>query len=424
MFAINEDEHINDIIKDILKKQNKNNFTMVAPTSGDKTVQTGLDRYITVTSKRRRSPSSIPLTKNKKANINTDPINVANFFEALKDLEPEPKVGSAKEEKEVKPPPIYLREKTTNTLINELKAVCGNEFYVTQIKRGRIDETKIQAKSINAYRKTVTLLESNKRNYYTFQMKGMRAFSVIIKGIDATVNCNDIKDELQEKGFLVRAVINIKNRQKIAQPMFRIELEPEKGKGKHPIYDLKYLLYRRIVVEEPHKRNGPTQCFNCQEFGHTRGYCQLKPTCVSCGSLHKSEVCPNNKTDPQQRKCANCGENHTANYRGCVVYSNEQKKFIPKQNSQQKLLNIQQKHRGYPPVVNAFVQPGQSYARVVREPEQPTLGQNTTNSTNSEINIAQVLKQMQDNMNNFMNMMQNMMQSMNAMMQLLTHNQK
>ncbi|XP_017469880.1 PREDICTED: mucin-21-like [Rhagoletis zephyria] len=76
----------------------------------------------------------------------------------------------------------------------------------------------------------------------------------------------------------------------------------------------------RITVEEPHKRNGPVQSTNCQEFGHTRTYCTLCPVCVACGDRHTSASCKAIKADEAVKKCSNCGGNHTANYRGCPVY--------------------------------------------------------------------------------------------------------
>jgi len=45
--------------------------------------------------------------------------------------------------------------------------------------------------------------------------------------------------------------------------MFKVELGPEclhlKTNELHPIYQLQYLLHRRVTVEQPYKRNGPFQ---------------------------------------------------------------------------------------------------------------------------------------------------------------------
>jgi len=93
------------------------------------------------------------------------------------------------------------------------------------------------------------------------------------------------------------------NRTQIPQPLFKVELEPDsrvlKKNEVHPIYNLQYLLHRRINVEEPHKRIGPVQCTNCQEYGHTRAYCSLRSVCVACGDFHNSANCPASKEDPK-----------------------------------------------------------------------------------------------------------------------------
>ncbi|GBP00063.1 hypothetical protein EVAR_91210_1 [Eumeta japonica] len=101
-----------------------------------------MDRYITVV-KRGRSPksskvSSVPkISRDKDA----DSINSHNRFSLLKDKNDEVTVTT----KSSKPPPIYLREKNSNALVKKLISAIGEgTFYVIPIKRGNIDETKIQ----------------------------------------------------------------------------------------------------------------------------------------------------------------------------------------------------------------------------------------------------------------------------------------
>lgn len=77
---------------------------------------------------------------------------------------------------------------------------------------------------------------------------------------------------------------------------------------------------RRVFIDEPRKRQGPVQCINCQEFDHTKSYCKLQAVCVICAELHNTADCRKPKGDKTCRKCSNCGENHTANFRGCPVY--------------------------------------------------------------------------------------------------------
>lgn len=135
---------------------------------------------------------------------------------------------------------------------------------------------------------------------------------------------DEIIETLKVKNCFAKTAINILNKDKVPQLLFKIELEPEvqalKKNKIHPIYNLQYLLHRMITVEEPHKRINPVQCTNWQEYGHTRAYCTHKSICVVCSEPHTTTNCPTNKEDKTVKKCSNCGEKHTGNYRGCVVY--------------------------------------------------------------------------------------------------------
>jgi len=77
---------------------------------------------------------------------------------------------------------------------------------------------------------------------------------VVLKGIEPDVTAKEVIDALKEKGFSAKNVSNVINRKKEPQPLFRVVLEPDcivlKKNEVHPIYNLQYLLHRRINVEE------------------------------------------------------------------------------------------------------------------------------------------------------------------------------
>jgi len=77
---------------------------------------------------------------------------------------------------------------------------------------------------------------------------------VVIKGIEPDVTAKEVIDALKEKGFSAKNISNIINKKKEPQPLFRVELEPDsrvlKKNEVPPIYNLHYLLHRRINVEE------------------------------------------------------------------------------------------------------------------------------------------------------------------------------
>ena len=81
-----------------------------------------------------------------------------------------------------------MREGNTNEFVRDLISLIGdNSFYVIPIKRGNINETKIQVNHENNYRKIVSYFEIHKKNFYTYQLKISKGLQIVIKGIDSNV---------------------------------------------------------------------------------------------------------------------------------------------------------------------------------------------------------------------------------------------
>ncbi len=306
------------------------------PGSGDKTIQTEMDRYgyVLTSSKRKGSPQA--KTEIKKPNI-----TLQNKFEVL-GVEDDKETRTSNGKAEEKPPPIYLREKASNDLLTNLKRTLKNPFFIVPMKKGNMDEIKIQFNSVEDFKLVRDSFDQTGKNYYTYQLKSARGIMIVLKGLESHIPLDEIKEDLEGQGFKIKNIANITNRNKVPQPMFRVELEPSNEKYKkiedHPIYKIRAVLYRRVTVEQPLKRKAVIQCFNCQEYGHTRGYCRLPHICVICGSSHDTKNCPLDKTSKEsatKRFCINCKGNHTANYRGCPVYAHFYDKLYPKQRSEQ-----------------------------------------------------------------------------------------
>lgn len=82
--------------------------------------------------------------------------------------------------------------------------------------------------------------------------------------------------------------------------------------------DIKHINNAIVTVEPPRKVKDMVQCYRCQEFGHTKTYCNKRYKCVKCAENHQSVNCPKEKNQPAT--CANCNENHAASYKGCKIY--------------------------------------------------------------------------------------------------------
>lgn len=385
-------------------------------------VLTGMDRYITIT-KRKSSPktSSIaPSPKQIKTNMRPQ-----NRFAILDNQDND--MEAATTAKNYKPPPLYLREATTNTLVTTLSQLVGKDnFYVATLRKGNVYETKIQVNSEENFRTVVKCFDAEKRNYYTYQLKSAKGLIVVIKGIDSSVPTNEIKSALETEGYEVKSIHNILNRDKIPQPLFRVEIafhvsQLKNKREVHPIYNLKYLLNRRVTVDEPIKRKGPPQCQNCQEFGHTKTYCRLPSVCVRCGDIHKSVECPHPSTDLSFRKCSNCGQKHTANYRGCEVFLRLKEKaaFRNPKYAQYQVSNfpaLPKTPNKTIPMENNVVPDGKnkpsSYAQALKEGmSEPSSG--------FQNNIEDLIVTMNNFMTNMQNMLQQLMQNQTMLMQII-----
>jgi len=143
-----------------------------------------------------------------------------------------------------------------------------------------------------------------------------------------STDVNDIKDSLHQRGHIVRNIANITHHQtKIPLSMFYIDLEP--NHNNKDIFEIQYLLNARISFEPPLKKREIVQCKRCQQYGHTKRYCAHPFKCVKCGQDHNTVSCE--KPDTTPAIYALCGGSYPANYRGCSVYKNIQKKNFPTQ---------------------------------------------------------------------------------------------
>jgi len=242
-------------------------------------VQTGTDRYIQI--KRKLSP---PISQRKVTRGNANlaatetPTNSIRFKILAHAYGVEAAESTEVEKRKPKPPPIYIREKSSNALINKIIELIGQDsFHIISLVKENIQETKVQMKSEDNYIVLSKYLTENKNNFYKYHLKSSNGLQVVLKGIDSEVTPAEITKALTEKAFSAKIVFNIFNRDKKPQPLFKVELEPENKPLKkydvHPIYNLQFLLHRRITFEEPHKRNGPVQWANCQEYSHPRSNC-------------------------------------------------------------------------------------------------------------------------------------------------------
>ncbi|KAJ4442852.1 hypothetical protein ANN_04445 [Periplaneta americana] len=109
--------------------------------------------------------------------------------------------------------------------------------------------------------------------------------------------------ELKELGYEPIQMLPVRHPiTKLPLPLFFLDL---KHNPKNPeIYSLTRLYNGIIKVEPPKPRKTIVQCMRCQQFGHTRNFCNQTARCVKCEGLHPTEKCNKPKDTPPI--CTNC----------------------------------------------------------------------------------------------------------------------
>lgn len=291
--------------------------------------------------RRKRKRMTKPLSKPTQPNLNqsttpVDPASQSNRFSVLSKENPKEdpkeenqmKVGTTTTENTLKAPPIFIQGVANYPeMIKWINTVIKQEDYIPKAMHDNV--VKINEKSTDNFRKLSKHLQDNKIIHHTYQIKQDRAYRVVTRHLHPTIPVKEIREELHQKGFQTRNIYNIKRKtDKNPLSLFFVDLEP--ADNNKLIYDLKYLLNMSIKVEAPHKRNDIVQCTRCQSYNHTKAYCYRPHACVKCGGAHNSATCK--KTRETAATCALCGGDHPANYKGCRVYQDLQKKNRPNSN--------------------------------------------------------------------------------------------
>ncbi|KAI5727956.1 hypothetical protein M8J77_006505 [Diaphorina citri] len=273
------------------------------------------DSFTTVTSNRK---------KRRSQNLPQKTVRVSNRYDALRDMDADDNddndIGEEVPPK-IKIPPIFIAK--NNLAINELMQALKRidpDFYAKDSR----DFLRVEFSSTDTYRGACSLLDSKNLQYHSYRLPQDKTIDVVIKHLPVAFTDQEIADELQIIGFKDFKLMRVWDREKKPIPVVSVYLDRKHDKNKE-IFDLSRFMNCVVSVEPKKKSHHIPQCTKCQRYGHTKNYCKLSPRCLFCSLPHPSSECEKKKEDTI-KVCANCGENHTANYKGCAYYSELRKK--------------------------------------------------------------------------------------------------
>ncbi|CAG9087526.1 unnamed protein product [Plutella xylostella] len=223
-----------------------------------------------------------------------------------------------------KPPPIVLYG------INDIAKLC--EVIDKTLQKSQYtfkivtkNQLRISCDTIDSYKKLMCLTREKGLIGHTFTRKDERPYRIVIKDLHPSTPVEAIKEEIESTGnTIVGEIINARyGPEKTPTYTWFVNLAPHPKNAE--IKKLKYIYHTSVKIEDPRRTSTIAQCKRCQQYGHTRNYCMRPYRCVKCAEDHNTTDCPKkDRTTPA--KCALCLGDHPANYRGCKVRLEIQKR--------------------------------------------------------------------------------------------------
>ncbi|GBP48476.1 Nucleic-acid-binding protein from transposon X-element [Eumeta japonica] len=174
------------------------------------------------------------------------------------------------------------------------------------------DDIKIICPNVETFRSLNKYLVDNKVQCHTYALEEERKVKAVICGIPVDFALDDIY--FFNQGLPVFSVHRMSRRD--GSPLWMVLAILERTGDIFNALSVACVL-SGIRVEAPYKKGGPGQCHRCQKYGHAAANCHADPRCVKCLVPHWTKECPLTRESEEKPSCVNCGQCHTANYRGC-----------------------------------------------------------------------------------------------------------
>ncbi|KAL1447126.1 hypothetical protein WDU94_003498 [Cyamophila willieti] len=208
--------------------------------------------------------------------------------------------------------PIYIQNygESTDQMAKRVKAVCKKPYTMKYLGKN----ISVKTTSTEDHQALLTFLKDSSIQYHTFTLPETKDVMAVLKGLPPDYTTEEILEEIKIQIQSVKQVIKMKTKAQDVYPIFLVKFNP--STNFQEILKANHLLYIRVYWEK-YRTSRATQCFNCQRFGHGSRNCNHSPKCLKCGLDHSTRSCQ--KTRDDKPNCANCGGEHLASDRNCIV---------------------------------------------------------------------------------------------------------
>lgn len=265
--------------------------------------------------------------KKKKSKINSPVPMETESVPIITESNNGPKTHS---QKPLRPPPIIVNQiEDFGTLNNIIKS---NSKKGCLIKIMNKHSHNISTFDADDYKEVTKALNNNNIQWHSYENKHTRPIRVVAKNLHHTCKVEEIMLDLRDQGFNIINAFNKRN-YFTKEPLDIFVLSFDSSEDINKIHSIEHILSTIVKIESVKLPKNLPQCNNCQGFNHTKNYCSKQARCAQCAGKHETKNCAN---PPESLpKCCNCGEQHRASYRGCVVAKELQKIRNKKQSLQQ-----------------------------------------------------------------------------------------
>lgn len=287
-----------------------------------------------------------------------------------------PSTSQSKLTRNQRPPPVIVSEVNDFPILKHELEKLEIPLQMTYINNGQV---KINTEQPDHYRLITKKATTTNWKWHSYENKMDRKIRVMVKNIHPTCREEEILQDLKQKGFKIDSVtqrlkkVDGKN---VRLPMFMLTFDATEDINK--VFGIKFINYLKVKIAALRKSKLIPQCKKCQRYGHTRQYCHRDEICVKCAGKHDSKDC--NKSRELPATCANCGDAHPANYRGCLIAKNLQNR---KQERQKPT------HRTF---TSNTVRDGNSYANIIQNKNQAV--PETNRYASEDLDIKQMMQNM------------------------------
>lgn len=230
--------------------------------------------------------------------------------------------------------PIIVDLKTHNLIgvKNIIEKLKLNEKYL--LKHNRDNTLQISTYSKEDKSKIIEKLKEvnqnledndNKIQFHTFsEMEDKIPVFVLKKHYYMT--CAEMANKLKSLNLPIHKVSFLNNSQ--SMPSYLVYFTDKS-------IDVNYLILNHRIIDHlivhwqklNKNQRQITQCYNCQQYGHTSRNCGRPYKCVKCTEDHKPGECSRTSKEDGDPSCVNCKGNHTANSRQCEFYKKYKEKI-------------------------------------------------------------------------------------------------